>query len=139
MTVRRKLGCNKKSNHLPQHSVSASWNSLIYRSLKLPHDVTVTYEFTKRDFRNTTWFWVSFQTFSFSMNKLILRKMKMFWLSMSVHALLTVHGLNKFLMWGLLIVRMNILYIVRERFVASLRKEFSKVINIDEKEDCLTN
>lgn len=139
MTVRRKLGCNKKSNHLPLHSVSASWNSLIYRSLKLPNDVTVTYEFTKRDFRNTTWFWVSFQTFSFSMNKLILRKMKMFWLSMSVHALLTVHGLNKFLLWGLLIVRMNILYIVRERFVASLRKEFSKVINIDEKEDCLTN
>lgn len=36
--------------------------------------------------------------------------------------------------------KMNeLLHIARERFVASLRKEFSKVINIDEKEDCLTN
>uniref|UniRef100_K1PZJ5 Calbindin-32 n=1 Tax=Magallana gigas TaxID=29159 RepID=K1PZJ5_MAGGI len=25
-TVRRKLGCNKKSSHLPQHSVSTSWS-----------------------------------------------------------------------------------------------------------------
>lgn len=55
---------------------------------------------------------------------------------MSVHALLTVHvsavrsferEMNEHSSYSL------------GRFVASLRKEFSKVINSDEKEDCLKN
>lgn len=80
----RKLGCNKKSSHLPQHSVSTSWNPLIYRRLRRPNDSTL--ENNKGETLH-----VSFQTFSFLINKLIMRKMKMYWLSMSVHALLTVH------------------------------------------------